>query len=216
MSNVISLAAVRQARQAPAPPAPKPTYKDALAAQQAAQLMPDPLRWRKSSSRDEYEAWLYCNPVPKGIIGLSVFKTPGSDWRGKVTTLPGGKVWVKDMPPGIGSNVAKACAWVEEQWLKSADFPRAGIEVASAPPLHWRESQAGNLWTKDPEGRHFVIFQNRHVWGGRVTLPSGEAWFENMPSVSSAEEARDWAEESLRSHCVPNAAVPAQGERTGP
>jgi hypothetical protein len=62
-----------------------------------------------------------------------------------------------------------------------------------APP-RWRESQAGNLWTKDACGRHVVIFQNRRGWGARVTLPSGEAWFENMPGVEGAEEARAWAE----------------------
>ena len=74
-------------------------------------------------------------------------------------------------------------------------------------PLHWRESQAGNLWTREARsGIHFVIFENRRGWSGRVTMPSGEAWFKNMPTVSSAEEARDWAEAWLGTHCVPNVA----------
>jgi hypothetical protein len=84
--------------------------------------------------------------------------------------------------------------------------PKPARAPVPPPPLHWRESQAGNLWTKDAAGVHFVIFQNRRGWGGRATLPSGEAWFENMPSVSSAEEARAWAEEWLASKSTGSAA----------
>jgi hypothetical protein len=89
--------------------------------------------------------------------------------------------------------------------------PPATPGVAPAPPLRWQQSQRGNWWTRADGGIHFVIFENRRGWSGRVTMPGGQAWFENMPSVSSAEEARDWAEEWLGTHCVPNAV-----ERTGP
>jgi hypothetical protein len=91
-------------------------------------------------------------------------------------------------------------------------MPPAAPAAAPLAPLHWQQSQRGNWWTRDDAhgGIHFVIFENRRGWSGRVTMPSGQAWFENMPSVSSAEEARDWAEAWLGTHCVPNAAERAR------
>jgi hypothetical protein len=95
--------------------------------------------------------------------------------------------------------------------------------VATAPPpparkpappksvapaqLRWRQSARGNWWTEDPRGIHFVIFENRRGWGGRVTLPGpgGKFWFENMQGVGCVEEARAWAERWLGMHCVPSA-----------
>jgi hypothetical protein len=44
-------------------------------------------------------------------------------------------------------------------------------------------------------------------------LPSGEAWFENMTGVVSVEEARDWAEAWLGTHCTTQ---PNMAERTTP
>jgi hypothetical protein len=78
--------------------------------------------------------------------------------------------------------------------------------VATAPPpparkpappksvapaqLRWRQSARGNWWTEDTRrGLHFVIFENRRGWAGRATQ-GGSAWFEDMPGVRSAEEAR--------------------------
>jgi hypothetical protein len=100
--------------------------------------------------------------------------------------------------------------------------------VAAAPPparkpappksvapaqLRWRQSARGNWWTEDPRGIHLVIFENRQGWAGRVTLPWGKAWFEDMPGVCSAAEARAWAEEWLEMHCVPSAAATQPAEQ---
>ena len=84
--------------------------------------------------------------------------------------------------------------------------PPAGPEPPPTP-LHWRESQRGNWWTLDARsGIHFVIFENRRGWAGRVTMPSGEAWFENMPGMGTLAEAQTWAEGWLGMQCIVGAA----------
>jgi hypothetical protein len=86
--------------------------------------------------------------------------------------------------------------------------PKPARASASPPPLHWQESQRGNLWTLDARSGSVivwsgppspwvgsycdgsqVIFENRRGWAGRVTLPWGKAWFEDMPGVPSAAAA---------------------------
>jgi hypothetical protein len=108
----------------------------------------------------------------------------------------------------MGTVIDLAAVRATRQAAQAAQaMPPAAPASAPAAPLHWQQSQRGNWWTRDARnGIHFVIFENQRGWAGRVTMPWGQAWFENMPSVSSAEEARDWAEEWLGTHGVPNAA----------
>jgi hypothetical protein len=112
----------------------------------------------------------------------------------------------------MGTVINLAAVRAARQAPKPAPPAPCSTLPVALPPLYWRESQRGNPWTKDARsGIHFVIFENRRGWTGRVSMPDGQAWFENMPGVSSAEEARDWAEAWLGTHCVLNVA-----ERTGP
>jgi hypothetical protein len=124
MSNVISLAAVRQARQAGAPkptPSPPPVATAPPPARPAAAPKPEPpkpaapaqLRWRQSQRGNPW------TKDPGTGLHLVLYETRRG-WRGRVTQ--GGSAWFEDMP-GVCS-VEEARAWAEH-WLGMHCVPSA-------------------------------------------------------------------------------------------
>ena len=42
---------------------------------------------------------------------------------------------------------------------------------------------------------HLVLYETRRGWSGRATPPDGDGFYVNLPpGISSAEEAKAWAE----------------------
>jgi hypothetical protein len=119
-SNIISLATARQARQAP-----KPTYADAVAVQQASRQAqgpspgataparkptppaPPPLRWHESKAGNPWTT------DPRTDMHFVIFETRRG-WSDRATP-PAGEGFYVDVPSGV-SSLVEAQAWAEG-WL---------------------------------------------------------------------------------------------------
>jgi hypothetical protein len=106
----------------------------------------------------------------------------------------------------VGNNVISLAEVRAARQQHRAPAEPAAPARPTSPPLHWRQSQRGNWWTREG-GLHLVLYETRRGWRGRATAPSGQGWYVNMPpGVGTVAEAQAWAEGWLGMQCIAEAA----------